>query len=206
MTRKPSPPRNTEILIPLHFHASRWCTHDHQTIKPWQKHNAVFSEPHNLSTCGLTSVHETASTIESNAAIKPIVPICVPLIEAPRHWKTPLCPTRQEHHTHKLFCVRNWQANRNGRPNKQKNGFEMHIGTYENPQQRKSQNTINWPVQHQCIALWLSKQRSKTNCGSSIKTSAMLSITATPFVGRHHQNQRSKTKPIQWAWNTLGAS
>ena len=69
--------------------------HDHQTIKPWQKHNAVFSEPHNLFTSGLASVHETASTIESNAAIKPIVSIRVQLIEEPRHWETPLCPTRQ---------------------------------------------------------------------------------------------------------------
>ena len=45
---------------------------------------------------------------------------------------------QDEHHTHKLFCVRKRQANRNGRPNKQKNGFEMHIG-YENPSHRKPQ-------------------------------------------------------------------
>ena len=114
--------------------------HDHQIIKPWQKHNAVLSEPHNLSTCGLASVHETASTIENDAAIKPIVSICVPLIEAPRHWMTSLCPKTQEHHTHIMLCFRNWQPTRNGRPNKQKNGFEMHIG-YENPSHRKSQNT-----------------------------------------------------------------
>ena len=56
-----------------------------------------FPDSTTFSTCRLAAVHETASTIESDAAIKPIVSMCVPLIKAPRHWKAPLCPTKQHH-------------------------------------------------------------------------------------------------------------
>ena len=77
-----------------------------------------FQNSTTFSTFRLTAVHETASTIESDAAIKPIVSMCVPLIKAPRDWKTPLCPTKQEHHNHNMSSVEHCQQNRGGRPDK----------------------------------------------------------------------------------------
>ena len=96
-----------------------------------------------FSTCRLTTVHETASTIESDAAIKPIVSMCVPLMKAPRHWKAPLCPTKQ-HQTDNMSSVKHCRKNRDGRPDKpQKTTFEMHIGTYGHPRKITSHNNKN---------------------------------------------------------------
>ena len=107
--------------------------------------NTMLSFPNSttFSTCRLTTVHETASTIESDAAIKPSVSICVPLMKAPHHWKAPLCPTKQ-HHTENMFSVKHCQKNPVGRPNNsRKTTFEMHFGTHGHPWKKTSHNNKN---------------------------------------------------------------
>ena len=143
-----------------------------------------------FSTFRLTAVHETASTIESDAAIKPIVSMCVPLMKAPRHWTTPLCPTKQ-HQTDNMSSVEHCRKNRDGRPDKpQKTTFEMHIGTYGHPRKITSHNNKNsGPFSIGALqTVFFCWQGVKTNCvvHSPKHRSQLLNLLnwcPTPLVG-----------------------